>query len=428
METLKRGDTGALVEMMQLALLRAGYYPLAPDGIFGSRTETSLRRFQQNFRLTADGILDSDTWKTLNRFIKGYFTKRVEKGESFWQIAANYGTTLSSLLAANPETDPNRLQIGQLITVPFRFSVTPDDISYSFELISLITDGLQARYPFLSLSAFGSSEMGKPLPLLTIGRGEKELLIAVCFHANEWLNIPAVLTFAETYLAAIVAGGKIEGADAGNLYNRTKLYIAPVVNPDGLDLVTAALQNGTVFENAFSIARNYPAIPFPQGWKANITGTDLNLQFPANWEKAKELKYAQGFISPAPRDYVGAAPLTAPEARAVYSLTNQHDFRMILAYHSQGNIIYWKYLDYLPPDSRRIGEQLSIASGYPLELTPEDSSYAGYKDWYIAQFNRPGYTIETGSGTNPLPIGEIRNIYAANRPLIAAALRETATL
>ena len=34
---------------------------------------------------------------------------------------------------------------------------------------------------------------------------------------------------------------------------------------------------------------------FQVGWKANIKGVDLNLQFPAGWEKAKEIKYAQGF-------------------------------------------------------------------------------------------------------------------------------------
>ena len=35
-------------------------------------------------------------------------------------------------------------------------------------------------------------------------------------------------------------------------------------------------------------------------------GVDLNLQFPAGWEQAKEIKFAQGFTSPAPRDYVGS--------------------------------------------------------------------------------------------------------------------------
>ena len=101
---------------------------------------------------------------------------------------------------------------------------------------------------------------------------------------------------------------------------------------------------------------------------------------------------------------------------------------MILAYHSQGSIIYWRYDDFLPPESERIGIALSEASGYPLEITPPDSSFAGYKDWFISQYNRPGYTIETGLGTNPLPISDFGKIYEANKLLIAQALKEVQSL
>ncbi len=99
------------------------------------------------------------------------------------------------------------------------------------------------------------------------------------------------------------------------------------------------------------------------GWYIfNTTGVDLNLQFPANWEKAREIKFEQGFTSPAPRDFVGSAPLVAPEAISLYKFTLAHNFRLILAYHTQGRIIYWRYLDYLPPASFYIAEQFSRSS------------------------------------------------------------------
>ena len=50
---------------------------------------------------------------------------------------------------------------------------------------------------------------------------------------------------------------------------------------------------------------NFQIFLFQVGWKANINGVDLNLQFPAGWENAKEIKYAQGFNRPTPRDFVG---------------------------------------------------------------------------------------------------------------------------
>lgn len=150
-------------------------------------------------------------------------------------------------------------------------------------------------------------------------------------------------------------------------------------------------------------------------WKLiSLTGVDLNLQYPAGWENARRIKFAQGFVSPAPRDYVGSAPLTQPESLAVYNFTLKHNFRLILAYHTQGQVIYWKYADYLPPESEYIGRQFERVSGYTLELTPPNSSFAGYKDWFIQEYNKPGYTIEAGYGESPVPIYQFGEIYNDN--------------
>ena len=150
-------------------------------------------------------------------------------------------------------------------------------------------------------------------------------------------------------------------------------------------------------------------------WKfLNPTGVDLNLQFPANWEEAKRIKYEQGFNKPAPRDFVGYSPLTEPEALALYYFTLNHNFRLILSYHTQGEVIFWKYLDFNPADSLIIGQEFSRVSGYALENTPYNSSFAGYKDWFISKYNKPGYTIEAGLGENPLPLSQFDKIYSDN--------------
>jgi len=147
------------------------------------------------------------------------------------------------------------------------------------------------------------------------------------------------------------------------------------------------------------------------------------LQYPAGWEQAREIKFSQGFSGPAPRDYVGASALSAPESRAVYDFTQSFDPAMILAWHTQGETIFWKFLDYEPEYSRDIAEAFGDVSGYFVEETPYASGFAGYKDWFIQNYDRPGYTIEAGRGVNPLPVSDFEEIYADNIGIMSLALR-----
>ena len=136
---------------------------------------------------------------------------------------------------------------------------------------------------------------------------------------------------------------------------------------------------------------------------------------------AKAIKFAQGVTSPAPADYVGSAPLTAPESRAMYDYTLALDPSLTLSYHSQGRVIYWRFLDYEPANSRAIAELFASVSGYAVEETPYASGFAGYKDWFIQNFDRPGYTIECGLGENPLPLSQFESIWNANLGILTLA-------
>ncbi len=223
------------------------------------------------------------------------------------------------------------------------------------------------------------------------------------------------MKFLEDLSKAYVLNSNIYGVNARYLYENVSIYITPMVNPDGVDLVTGEFGPRNInYENAKKISSNYPNIPFPSGWKANIRGVDLNLQFPAGWENAKEIKYTQGFTSPAPRDFVGFGPLTEPESLALYNFTLSNDFKLVLAYHTQGKAIYWQFQNYTPSNSLAIGTAFANSSGYTLEDTPYNSSFAGYKDWFIQQYRRPGFTIEAGLGQNPLPISQFNEIYQDN--------------
>lgn len=421
---LSFGSRGAAVETLQLALSRAGYYNGDIDGIFGEQTRNALIRFQRDNGLSQDGVAGAKTNAALEPYLRGYTVHTVSQGDSLYKIAKRHTTTVNAILTANPNIDPMNLRIGQRLTVPFGFRLVPADISWSFSLLRYNIEGLLARYPFIANSVIGTSVMGRPLYTLRIGTGPVRVYYSAAIHGNEWITTPVLMRFAEEYAQAYSSGGSIYSVPAGELFSRVTLYITPMLNPDGVDLVTGYINGGGYYMQAQQISRHYPDIRFPDGWKANINGVDLNLQFPAEWERAREIKYARGFTSPAPRDFVGYAPLTEPEVQAAFDFTQNISPALILAYHTQGEIIYWKFADYEPPRSLEIGETMSEASGYILELTPESSGYAGYKDWFIQDFNRPGYTIECGTGVNPLPLSQFERIYYDNLGILIAGMTE----
>ena len=383
-KNLYLGDRGTLVYYLQLALNRAGY-PLALDGIFGNGTCNALRKFLGEDR---ECNVDEAAWERLIPYLKGYAPGRE----------------------------------GQRIL--YDFPIVSTKVPYSSLLVGYVMEGLKSRYPFIQTGTIGKSVMGKEIPYLRIGTGGTQVFYNASFHANENITTPLLLKFAEEYARAYEQGTMLYGVPAEGLYSTYQLYLVPIVNPDGVDLVNGLLTNGIYYRRAQQIAADYPSIPFPSGWKANIDGIDLNLQFPAGWENAKEIKFSQGYVSPAPRDYVGEAPLTAPESAAVYRFTREHNFSLILAYHTQGEVIYWKYLDYEPKKSYEIAQYFGKVSGYTVEETPQESGYAGYKDWFIQEYDRPGYTIEVGRGENPLPMSQFDRIYEDNRGILLGGMTQ----
>jgi peptidoglycan hydrolase-like protein with peptidoglycan-binding domain len=60
--TIKRGASGDAVRLLQRLLTNFGYDPGAVDGDFGANTERAVKQFQDDFLLSADGIVGPETW------------------------------------------------------------------------------------------------------------------------------------------------------------------------------------------------------------------------------------------------------------------------------------------------------------------------------------------------------------------------------
>ena len=155
-------------------------------------------------------------------------------------------------------------------------SVVQTDISYTYDVLKMNISSFSTIFPFISVGSIGKSVMGKDIPYLRIGTGKKEVFYSAAIHANEWITSPVIMKFIENLALSYVNDGYIYGYLARNLLNSVSIYIVPMVNPDGVDLVTNNIsKSSNYYINAKKISENYPNIAFPSGWKANISGIGL---------------------------------------------------------------------------------------------------------------------------------------------------------
>jgi g-D-glutamyl-meso-diaminopimelate peptidase len=425
MQTLRFGDKGLFVQYLQMALLRAGEDPGEIDGIFGRRTERALTAFQDRFGIRSDGVAERLTFAALFPYLCGSTVAFLREGDTPETLAARFQTTPERIRTANPSLT---WTADEHAVIPLGFDAVFTNVPYSSFLTACVLEGLTLRYPFLVKFSIGTSVAGKPIEAIRIGAGPLRVGVNAAHHANEWITTPLVLLFLERYANAFAADSDLGGISARKLYEASTLTLVPLVNPDGVDLVTGAIPEGdSYYESAKALSAFYPSIRFPEGWKANISGIDLNLGYPAGWENARAIKFANGYTRPGPRDYAGTRPLETPENRALYNPSLADRYDRAIAYHTQGGEIYWEYRGNAPAGSRALAERFAAKSGYTVADVPYDSGFAGYKDWLIAAFGVNAFTVEAGKGTNPLPIDLLGSIYAENEGILVEALRGTDT-
>lgn len=417
---IKLGSHGTEVMKIQAVLKKIGYNPGAIDGVFGSQTEAAVKSFQRNNGLTPDGIIGPATYRLLERYILGYDTYTIRPGDTLYNIARKYYTHVNKIIAANPGINPSNLIPGTTIVVPYGIDVVDTNINYTYDILDSDLRGLKARYPFITIGSAGKSVLGRELYYVRLGTGPNQVFYNGSHHALEWITTPLLTKFIENFSKAYVDGTTIRGYSPRDIWNRSSIYIMPMVNPDGVDLVLNGLSRSNPYYNEL-IRWNKGSTDFSQDWEANNHGVDLNHNYNALWQLSKDAEASYGVFGPGPTRYSGPYPESEPETKAVVSFTRSHNFRLVIAYHSQGEVIYWQFSNLTPPESLPIGRQFSNVSGYALAETSGITSYSGYKDWFIQDFRRPGYTIEVGRGRNPLPISQFDEIYNDNEELLLLA-------
>lgn len=350
--------------------------------------------------------------------IPGYLTKRyrVRPFQTLLDIASEQNIHLDILYLTNPSLQMMQPSEGEEILLPFRVTsrIVNGKQTYDYDIMMMDITKLLEIYPFIKKTGVGQSVLERPIPEIRVGCGSKVVHMNGSFHANEWITTSVIMTFLNDYLLSLTNQIGIRGISMNPFYQDLMLSIVPMVNPDGVNLVLQGPPREEPHHQQV-INMNNGSSDF-SNWKANIRGVDLNNQFPAYWELERERKPT----APAPRDYPGKRPLIEPESLAMANLAKTRKFDRVLAFHTQGEVIYWGYEAQEPPEAEVIVEEFAKKSGYePIQTV---ASYAGYKDWFIQDFKRPGYTVELGKGVNPLPIEQFDKIYNDSLGICLAGL------
>ena len=227
----------------------------------------------------------------------------------------------------------------------------------------------------------GRSREGRNLYAFHIGSMQGPQCISQCaIHGREWITGLIALYHVRR---SVVCGG---------------VWVLPLINPDGallseIGLCIAPKERQKALleinkDDNFSL------------WKANINAVDLNVNFDARWGMgAWNLKH------PAGENYIGPAPFSEPETRALRDFTLEILPNFTVSWHTKGEEIYWEFHQ---PLRRRVRDKLlaqvlSQSTGYPLKSVK--NSVGGYKDWCIEKLKIPAFTVEVGSDLLAHPIG-----------------------
>lgn len=117
-------------------------------------------------------------------------------------------------------------------------SIVSTNVPYHSDLLKQNLSLLLRTYPFLNVQTTGNSVLGKPIYVIKLGRGPRKVFYSAAIHANEWITSPILMKFIEDYCISYVRRTNLYGYSIRNLFNSTSIYLMPMVNPDGVDLVT----------------------------------------------------------------------------------------------------------------------------------------------------------------------------------------------
>lgn len=278
---------------------------------------------------------------------------------------------------------------------------------FDYEQSKVYLESLCREYPFITANVIGRTSLSRSIFSLSLGNPKNSVLYVGGFHGSEWITCLALYKFIERLSYEIKHKNLLCSVDVCKAFSNLGITVIPCINPDGVEI------NRKGPESAKGLRHFVESLGCEDysKWNANASGVDINHNFNAGWDILSGMEKEKGITGPSPRQYGGEHPESEAETKALCRLCRLKDFRQVMAVHSQGEELYWKYGENTPKTSCIMAKIIADSCGYSLVTNDALASHGGFKDWFIEEFARPGFTIEIGKGENPLPVSQLDSIY-----------------
>ena len=157
-------------------------------------------------------------------------------------------------------------------------NIIKNNLPYNYEILKNNLEDLKNKYNFFDIGIIGESVLNEEIKYLKLGKGENKILINASHHANEWISSLVIMLFVEKYLD--LKNNNVDNYktyNINNLWNNSTLYVVPMVNPDGVNLVLGVdkLRKSELYKNIWG-----EYVDNLEYWKANIRGESfINFHF-----------------------------------------------------------------------------------------------------------------------------------------------------
>lgn len=249
---------------------------------------------------------------------------------------------------------------------------------------------LSERYPRLECGVIGATVAGRSIPVLSLGNPQaaKSVLYVGGVGAGDYPVSAVLLRFVNDYFEFLQSGRRMYSVSLPYLYERRRIYVAPMLNCDGCSLRLNGIDSRLPELYRERLRRMNGGSDSFSSWEANARGVDLRRIFRV--EKARRL-FGDGAGDGAPAGYPGTTPESEPETAALCNAVRIYgDVAMTIRLHMDDDALLCSAGD--PPISRArtLGRLLSRMSGVPLREAEEAD---GATEWYAEEFRRPAFSI-----------------------------------